>query len=74
MSFQTAAKRVKRSSEAIMDETAYSRMKRIPFPWDEGAPNNFMTSLEKILERKNIHPEQSLIASATGGSSIYWTA
>ena len=31
----------------------YSRAKRIPFPWDEAAPNNFVAWLEKFSRARN---------------------
>ena len=56
MSSQTPAKRVKRSPEAIVDDI-YSRAKRITFPWDEAAPNNFVAWLEKFSRARNVVKE-----------------
>ena len=47
---QTPAKQVKRSTEAIVGDI-YLRAKRIPFPWDEAAPNNF-DMVREIFESK----------------------
>ena len=46
-----SAKRVKRSPEAAVDDI-YSRAKRILFPWNEAAPDNFVVWLEKFPERE----------------------
>ncbi len=56
MSQTRSAKRVKRSLEAAVDDI-YSRAKRIPFPWNEAAPDNFVVWLEKFSRARNVVKE-----------------
>ncbi len=43
----------KRSPQAVVGDV-YSREKRIPFPWNEAAPNNFVVWLEKCSRVRNV--------------------